>query len=32
MATVDALLAAGELRRLEHEGETFYIRRLRGNE
>lgn len=30
MATVDALLAAGDLRRLEHEGETFYMRRLGG--
>lgn len=30
MAAVDALLAAGKLRRLEHEGETFYMRRLGG--
>lgn len=30
MAAVDALLAAGELHRLEHEGETFYMRRLGG--
>lgn len=29
MAVVDALLASGELRQLEHEGETFYMRRLR---
>ena len=28
MALVDALLASGELRRLEHEGEVFYLRRL----
>lgn len=28
MATVDALLAADELRRLEYEGEVFYLRRL----
>lgn len=32
MAMVDALLASGALRRLEHEGETFYMRRLHGNE
>jgi wyosine [tRNA(Phe)-imidazoG37] synthetase (radical SAM superfamily) len=30
MALVDELLASGELRRLEHEGEVFYLRRLRG--
>jgi wyosine [tRNA(Phe)-imidazoG37] synthetase (radical SAM superfamily) len=28
MALVDELLAAGELRRLEYEGEVFYLRRL----
>ena len=28
MALVEELLAAGELRRLEHEGEVFYLRRL----
>jgi wyosine [tRNA(Phe)-imidazoG37] synthetase (radical SAM superfamily) len=29
MALVDELLAAGELHRLEHAGEVFYLRRLR---
>lgn len=29
MALVDELLASGELRRLEHGGEDFYLRQLR---
>ncbi|WP_068805976.1 radical SAM protein [Thauera phenolivorans] len=28
MEVVEGLLASGDLRRLEHEGETFYLRRL----
>jgi wyosine [tRNA(Phe)-imidazoG37] synthetase (radical SAM superfamily) len=30
MALVDELVASGELRRLEHEGEVFYLRHLSG--